>query len=203
MNEKENGSSSIFSMSNLVIALIGFVVYLVGGISLYYMNVGHFVDAQLFGLYLILAAVGALALFFRWYWFAAFYFAGSVLAWFCGKFVGGLKGAFAPTAGFIAMVAIIVVFSVLGFMLQWKSFQKKWARKREERESAKAAKAAEEARRREEEEARKKEEEAAVVPVEPEPPVLLPEENVASGEDEEEAVPEGDLFNAMMNKLND
>lgn len=129
---KEKGiKRAVFTVSNLVVALICFVVFLVAGIGSYYMTVGEFVTAQLWVLYIALAAVGAVTMFLHWYWFAGLYYVGCVLGWASGRFIGGLKGEFAPTAGLTVTFALIAVFAILGAILQWKSLKKRHDRRKE------------------------------------------------------------------------
>ena len=138
MKDKRN---SIFTVANLVVALIAFALFLVAGISSYYMTMGEFVTAQLWVLYIALALVGAVTMFLHWYWFAILYYVGCALGWLSGRFIGGLKGEFAPTAGLSVTFALIIVFAVLGVILQMKSFKKRYDRRKEEKAAAKAAKA--------------------------------------------------------------
>ena len=50
---------------------------------------------------------------------------GCVLGWLSGNFVGGLEGDFAPTAGLICTFGLILLFAVLGGVLEWKAFRRR------------------------------------------------------------------------------
>lgn len=131
------------SAARLGLALACFAAFLVAGLGAYYLTVGEFVTAELAGVYALLSLVGAGAVLLRLRWFAVPYYAGCVLAWVCGSYVGTLKGEFAPTAGAITAAFLIAVFTLFGLIFQWRSFRKKRQHRKEEKAKAEAqAKAA-------------------------------------------------------------
>ncbi len=120
-----------FSTTTLLVGVVAFVLFLVAACAAYYVTTGVFVSAQIAGIYAVLGALGALALLFRMKLFPFFFYVGCVLGWLSGRFVGGLDGDFAPTAGLICTFGLILLFSLLGTLLEWKAFQR---RRRKERE---------------------------------------------------------------------
>lgn len=121
------------STVRLGLAVACFVVFMVVGLGAYYAAVGEFVTGELASLYALLALTGAAAVLLSLWWFALPYYAGCVLGWICGSYVGGLKGEFAPAAGGYTAAFCIILFALLGLFLQWRSLRKKLRRWREER----------------------------------------------------------------------
>lgn len=114
-----------FSSATLLTGVAAFIVFLVAACAAYYMTAGVFVTAQIAAVYAVLGALGALALLFRRKLFALFFYVGCVLGWLSGHFVGGLEGDFAPTAGLICTFGLILLFAVLGSVLEWKAFRRR------------------------------------------------------------------------------
>lgn len=119
------------STATLLVGVVAFLIFLVAACAAYYVTTGVFVSAQIAGIYAILGALGALALLFRMKLFPLFFYVGCVLGWLSGRFVGGLDGDFAPTAGLICTFGLILFFSLVGTLLEWKAFQR---RRRKDRE---------------------------------------------------------------------
>lgn len=134
MKEEQNQTRGFhFPTGRLGLALVCFVAFLVVGLGTYYAAVGEFVSGELASLYALLALVGAAAVLLNLWWFALPFYIGCAAAWLCGSYVGGLKGEFAPTAGGYTALFCIVLFSLLGLFLQWRSLRKRLRRWREER----------------------------------------------------------------------
>lgn len=123
-----------FNGPSLLCALLVFVLFVVAACSAHYWTAGVFVSAQAALLYVALAAVGALALLIRRVWFALFFYAGCVLGWASGRFVGSLEGEFAPTAGLICTFFLMAVFAAIGIALEWKRFRYRRRKERARRE---------------------------------------------------------------------
>lgn len=183
----------LFTLKRFVTALVCFALFLVAGIGSYYMTAGEFVTADIAAIYLALALVGALGVFFRLWWFAALFYVGCALGWTSGVYVSSLKGDFAPTAGTICTFFLIAVFTLLGLMLQWKIGKKKRA-KRKEQELQAALRAEEERKQAELDAARAEREkaeaamiltaaQAGAIPA-PEAEETAPEAGAAGGEGE-------------------
>lgn len=114
-----------FRSATLLTGVVAFLVFLVAACAAYYMTAGVFVTAQIAAVYAVLGALGALALLFRRKLFALFFYVGCVLGWLSGNFVSGLEGDFAPTAGLICTFGLILLFAVLGSVLEWKAFRRR------------------------------------------------------------------------------
>ncbi|NLF35118.1 MAG: hypothetical protein GX585_04045 [Clostridiales bacterium] len=141
----------VFSTSSLILGIVFFVLFMVAACVAYYMTAGVFVTSELAILYAVLGILGALGAVFRLFLFSGLFYAGCVLGWLTGRFVGSLEGAFAPKAGVICTFFLIGVFSLLGILLEVKR-QKRRHRKRaaqREREEEAAAEAAKQALARE------------------------------------------------------
>lgn len=108
---------------SLICALVAFTLFMVASCTAYYWTAGVFVTAQIAILYVVLGALGALALLLRRVWFSFFFYIGCLLGWASGRFVGGLEGEFAPTAGLICTFFLIAVCAAIGVALEWKRFQ--------------------------------------------------------------------------------
>lgn len=134
MKEEQNQTRGFhFPTGRLGLALVCFVAFLVVSLGIYYSAVGEFVSGELASLYALLALVGAAAVLLNLWWFAVPFYIGCAAAWVCGSYVGGLKGEFAPTAGGYTALFCIILFSLLGLFLQWRSLRKRLRRWREER----------------------------------------------------------------------
>lgn len=123
-----------FSGPALLCALFAFLLFVVAACAAHYWTAGVFVTAQLALLYVILGAVGALALFLRRVWFALFFYIGCALGWAAGWFVGALEGDFAPTAGLICTYFLMAVFAIIGAWLECKHIRRRRQRERDRRE---------------------------------------------------------------------
>ena len=121
------------STLRLALAVTSFVVFMVAGVGAYYGAVGDFVTGDLASLYALLALAGSGAVLLGLWRFALPYYIGCGLGWLCGSYVAGLKGEFAPTAGGYTAAFCIILFALLGCLLQWRSLRKKWRKRREER----------------------------------------------------------------------
>lgn len=108
---------------SLLSALLSFILFVAAAGAAHYWANGVFMSARVALVYVILGAVGALALLLRRIWLALFFYAGCVLGWLAGRYIGSLNGEFAPTAGLIATFFLIGVFTLLGLGLEWKFFQ--------------------------------------------------------------------------------
>ena len=125
MKEGLKMKQNSFSSATLLTGVAAFIVFLVAACAAYYTTAGVFVTAQIAAVYAVLGALGALALLFRRKLFALFFYVGCVLGWLSGNFVGGLEGDFAPTAGLICTFGLILLFAVLGGVLEWKAFRRR------------------------------------------------------------------------------
>lgn len=137
-----------FTTTNFIASVICLVLFLIVGLSTYYVTAGEFVSAHLAMIYAGLSLLGALAVLFRLYRFVLLYYVGCAIGWTTGVAVSSLKGAFAPTAGMICTGFFIVIFAVFGVLAQWKRMRKQMAKRKADREAAAALEA--EDRKREE-----------------------------------------------------
>lgn len=138
MKEKKR---SVFTFANLVTALLCFAFFMVAGLWLYYAKVPY-LTLRVWTLCGILAAVGAAALFFHCYHFAALYYIGCVLGWFAGQLVGRLEGdEFTSRVWRGVTFAVITVFLILGLLLQMKAFKRRYDRRKAEKAAARVAQA--------------------------------------------------------------
>lgn len=121
---------------SLVSALLAFILFVVASGAAHYWTTGVFMSAQVALVYVIFGTAGALALLLHRVWLALFFYAGCVLGWLTGHYIGSLNGDFAPTAGLISTFFLIGVFTLLGVGLEWKLFQRrrKKAKVRRERQ---------------------------------------------------------------------
>lgn len=139
MSRERETKRTIFTMTNLVIALVCFVVFLVVGIWAYYGMVRPYLTVMIWTVTVCLAAVGAVAMFLHWYPFAILYYSGCVVGWFAGQWVRQLQGdEFTSNLWKIVIFVVIAVFAALGGILQWKALKKKHDRKKEAKAAAKA-----------------------------------------------------------------
>ena len=135
--EQKQARKPLFSTVRLGLAILCFIAFLVVGLGAYYVTVGEFMSGELASLYALLALAGSAAVLLNLWWFAVPYYVGCVLAWVCGSYVGTLKGEFAPAAGGYTAAFLLVLFSLLGLALQWRSLRRRWRRWKEGKEKEK------------------------------------------------------------------
>jgi len=131
--------NKVFRLSSLIFGIVFFAVFMTAACVAYYMTAGVFVTANLAALYAVLGALGALAIMFRRYLFASFFYTGCALGWATGHYVSTLKGDFAPTAGVIATFFLIGAFSLVGLILEWGLFRRRSRKKAEQRQAEREA----------------------------------------------------------------
>jgi hypothetical protein len=129
----------IASGKTLILGIFCFIVFLIAACGLYYAQNRIFPSGSLVAVYAALGALGALALVFRRYAFAVLFWGGTVLGYASGSYVGGLEGDFAPTAGLIVLVGCIVLFAVLGAVVEAKRIGRGRRKAKEQQEKELAA----------------------------------------------------------------
>ncbi|SMC42001.1 hypothetical protein [Papillibacter cinnamivorans] len=156
--------NKITNFKALITALILYAVFLVLVFGLYYIDKGVFVSAEFAARYAVLGAVGAVPILFRRYFFGILFFCGGLLGYVVEGFFSGLQGSFAPTAGWIANWAVIVIFALIGIAIEVTRIRrgvKKWKQekqeKKEERERQKQQEKEEKLKAKEERERQEQE----------------------------------------------
>ncbi len=122
-----------------MLGVICFLVFLIAACGLYYVQNQVFPSGRLVTVYAVLGALGALALIFRRYAFACLFWGGTVLGYVSGSYVGGLEGDFAPTAGLIVLVGCIVLFTLIGVVVEAKRVARGRRKAKERQEQERAA----------------------------------------------------------------
>lgn len=136
--------NKITNFKALITAMILYAVFLVLICGLYYIDKGVFVSAEFAMRYAVIGAVGAVPILFRRYFFGILFLCGGLLGYIIEGFFSSLEGSFAPTAGLIANLSVLVIFTIVGLAIEvWRIRRglKKWKQeKQEKKEEAKRQK---------------------------------------------------------------
>lgn len=128
--------NKITNFKALIAALVLYAIFLVLVFGLYYIDKGVFVTAEFAARYAVLGAVGAVPILFRRYFFGILFFCGGLLGYIVEGFFSNLQGSFAPTAGWIANWAVVIIFALIGLAIEVARIRrgvKKWKQEKQEK----------------------------------------------------------------------